>query len=277
MNPSAIRKSLLATSIALSFGVPCAEAGLVTNVLGAYTWSTDSANLTLLASNGGVAGGINNINVQWDGDAYNLSSDYVGPGSTSNVTLSSTAPFFGHSWTMHDIQVFMPGSYSFDTALGGGNPESGMMNATVNAGQLGMHMLWDVSGDLNVDVFVVFDQNSIFGSGLLYSTQTTPTGGHFTCDSNYWGSITKNCLYDGGPYGSAGAPVTNQTWMLASADGNGDGVMGIPMASGGPFQGFSANINANLTPTAVPAPAAVWLFGSGLIGLLGVARRRKNI
>jgi len=25
----------------------------------------------------------------------------------------------------------------------------------------------------------------------------------------------------------------------------------------------------------VPIPAAVWLFGSGLIGLLGVARRRK--
>lgn len=28
--------------------------------------------------------------------------------------------------------------------------------------------------------------------------------------------------------------------------------------------------------SAVPIPAAVWLFGSGLIGLIGVARRRKN-
>jgi len=26
--------------------------------------------------------------------------------------------------------------------------------------------------------------------------------------------------------------------------------------------------------TAVPVPAAVWLFGSGLIGLVGVARRK---
>ena len=26
----------------------------------------------------------------------------------------------------------------------------------------------------------------------------------------------------------------------------------------------------------VPVPAAVWLFGSGLLGLLGVARRRKD-
>ncbi|TCK17584.1 putative secreted protein [Thiogranum longum] len=29
-----------------------------------------------------------------------------------------------------------------------------------------------------------------------------------------------------------------------------------------------------LTPTAVPVPAAVWLFGSGLLGLVGVARRK---
>lgn len=30
-----------------------------------------------------------------------------------------------------------------------------------------------------------------------------------------------------------------------------------------------------ITPSAVPIPAAVWLFGSGLLGLIGVARRKK--
>jgi hypothetical protein len=30
-----------------------------------------------------------------------------------------------------------------------------------------------------------------------------------------------------------------------------------------------------LVLTAIPVPAAVWLFGSGLLGLIGVARRRK--
>ena len=31
----------------------------------------------------------------------------------------------------------------------------------------------------------------------------------------------------------------------------------------------------NVSVSAVPVPAAVWLFGSGLIGLAGFARRKK--
>lgn len=34
-------------------------------------------------------------------------------------------------------------------------------------------------------------------------------------------------------------------------------------------------IGATVTVSAVPVPPAVWLFGSGLIGLVGVARRRR--
>ena len=38
----------------------------------------------------------------------------------------------------------------------------------------------------------------------------------------------------------------------------------------GTIDGFTAPVSA------VPVPAAVWLFGSGLVGLAGVARRRKT-
>lgn len=38
--------------------------------------------------------------------------------------------------------------------------------------------------------------------------------------------------------------------------------------------GIYARINAVEPPTAVPLPAAVWLFASGLFGMLAVARRR---
>ena len=169
--------------------------------------------------------------------------------------------------------MFVPGSYSFNTALGGGNPESGMMNVTVGTGQLGMHMLFDWNGNLNIDVFVVATGNAVFGSGVGTKIVGSP------CTAT-----TKNCLWTGkGWVGglSSNAPTGGQKWMLASIDGNGDGIMGIPMTAGGPFGGFNANFNANMTPTPdpvtpVPVPAAVWLFGSGLMGLAAVARRKKS-
>ena len=44
------------------------------------------------------------------------------------------------------------------------------------------------------------------------------------------------------------------------------------------FADFSIdNVSINADVSAVPVPAAVWLFGSGLLGLVGVARRKKAL
>lgn len=62
-----------------------------------------------------------------------------------------------------------------------------------------------------------------------------------------------------------------------------DSIGGSPMTSPS-FSAFNANFDIMsvtyqsmaTAPAAVPVPAAVWLFGSGLLGLVGIARRKKK-
>ena len=44
--------------------------------------------------------------------------------------------------------------------------------------------------------------------------------------------------------------------------------------SGGQSGGF---VSGSISPAVVPIPAAAWLFGSGLLGLIGMARRKKKV
>jgi hypothetical protein len=59
-----------------------------------------------------------------------------------------------------------------------------------------------------------------------------------------------------------------------------DGLSGNPMVTP-PFPAHRANFDittmtiTNITTSEIPVPAAAWLLGSGLVGLVGVARRRK--
>jgi len=52
--------------------------------------------------------------------------------------------------------------------------------------------------------------------------------------------------------------------------GNGDLRIGIHV------QGFASGGSESFVNSPVPVPAAVWLFGSGLLGLAGVARRKRT-
>lgn len=78
-------------------------------------------------------------------------------------------------------------------------------------------------------------------------------------------TVGSDCLGDAF---SGGAPFTD------------DGIGGSPLVDGY-FTGLNVNFDIGsgnsltvLSVTEVPVPAAVWLFGSGLLGLLGLGRRR---
>ena len=63
--------------------------------------------------------------------------------------------------------------------------------------------------------------------------------------------------------------------VLAIFNADGSAGPGVPMQTG-PFPGQAPTFQGITSPSAFPVPAAIWLFGSGLIGLAGVARRRKR-
>jgi hypothetical protein len=147
----------------------------------------------------------------------------------------------------------------------------------------------DVTGSIGGGTWSVASTNTF--SGLLWTAHggTTFGPGTYTFDTIEGAAITGlvvgagqvggHVLFNWGA--TADIDVVN-VWDVASGvytstDGvagnpaNPDGILGYGMVDG-PFPGFSANFDF----TAVPVPAAVWLFGSGLVGLVGVARRRRK-
>jgi hypothetical protein len=148
------------------------------------------------------------------------------------MTLASNQTVFGLLWTAHDIRVFSEGSYTFDTNCtpadiaagitdcGGGAP----LTLTVAAGQLGAHILIDWGESTNIDVAIVWNTDDAFGS-----------------------PIYDGCLFPVTPDNCDPTHSPTRIWNLASKDGNGDGVQGIPMVDG-PLSGVSANFNLNFGP-----------------------------
>ena len=98
--------------------------------------------------------------------------------------------------------------------------------------------------------------NVVVGAGQV--------GGHILFDWNTTTNIDVVNVWD----------VAGDTYTSTDVNADADGLPGLAMIDGA-FPGFAANFNFT-APAAVPVPAAVWLFGSGLLGLVGVARRKKS-
>lgn len=97
----------------------------------------------------------------------------------------------------------------------------------------------------------------------LFSEFTTPGG-------------TNEIILGGAPLTDTWQTFTINTFLGADVSG---GVSLLFKADCGanPTCRLTANIDNVVIDTAVvPIPAAVWLFGSGLVGLVGVARRKKK-
>ena len=152
------------------------------------------------------------------------------------------------------------------------------------------NMGFNWSGTNGIPVSIVLDASGFFGAvggGLTTGDTISGVGALAATDGFLFGAKASYTLplgpspmvtttFDTTTIGGAGLG-TNPSGTLPLTD---DGIGGSPMVAG-PFPGFNANFDftsvtiTSYTPTAIPVPAAVWLFGSGLLGLVGVARRKK--
>ena len=101
------------------------------------------------------------------------------------------------------------------------------------------------------------------GDGDNWAAKTTDTTRTTDIAQNFWFLTT-----------SSTATAAQATKVPFGVDVNNDGTIGV-----GEFGQWSVDMTAGTltytNPTVVPVPAAVWLLGSGLIGLVGIARRKK--
>ncbi len=96
-----------------------------------------------------------------------------------------------------------------------------------------------------------------------------------TADLSAWEVYWNGSVFQQGPRPVNSGPfgVATGVYNLASKSYSLDWVSQI---KGGPFGGVTGywHIEGKVSP--VPVPAALWLFGSGLLGLAAAARRKKN-
>jgi hypothetical protein len=146
--------------------------------------------------------------------------------------------------------------------------------------------VWVGSGMVNQINELDFSGNVI---GTIAPFTSQRTGGMIMVGNEvWWGSADTNQIFRldifGNPIGTI-APFTgtrtggmtmvgNEVWW-GSADTNQIFRLDSSGSVIGSFAGSVIGWTGGMT--VVPIPAAVWLFGSGLIGLIGLARRKERI
>lgn len=197
--------------------------------------------------------------------AASLTYDTITGIGSSGLSITMSDPFLGMPATLHDISM---------THQSGSNLIAGQVLVDW-AGTLNMplHIEWDATGLLNAINYGLQEGDVISGTNLYHDANAN---GVFD-SGEFLANVFSATPYSDTLQSQQGYNALQGSAPMAATSGS----LGLGNAT--PFPGFRGYLDIGSgnsmhvvsVVTTVPIPAAVWLFGSGLLGLLGVARRRK--
>jgi hypothetical protein len=233
---------------------------------------------------------------------FNFTGLFTVLDATGNKISNSSHPYYSDPTWGYGARTPISGTLSYDAFSGTGTSTINYFDffssgpavisdfefKSVGGGLLVGNMNFNWGGSIETTQFV------LDASGLI-SAINNGLNPLDTLDSSYC-TTSGDCampasnFLDGGQYSLGSVPIATTAFNTMGQTGFGttlsqlslgtdDGIGGSP-ADNGPFSGTNFNFDfTSLTVTAVPevpVPAAAWLFGSGLVGLIGVARRKKR-
>ena len=108
----------------------------------------------------------------------------------------------------------------------------------------------------------------VLGNTAYYDTSgNSPQAGYGVSNTGSFSNVQSFYYWSATEYY---APSTNSAWYFNLSDGG----QGYSSSKFDSFYAWAVH-SGDVGVSAVPVPAAVWLFGSGLLGLLGVAKRKR--
>ncbi|RDH81017.1 MAG: hypothetical protein DIZ80_12905 [endosymbiont of Galathealinum brachiosum] len=146
----------------------------------------------------------------------------------------------------------------------GANPFLSSQNTlSLSAGTTSLDLYYDVEGDTSYGYDFIMD---ITGSGSISNV-----GGGDSDLGDVFGNGWRQ--FGGDIYGEVGSSVLGFSFDFTAAEGASLLIAGT--YTDGNFDDTAINASTLAAVSPVPVPAAVWLFGSGLIGLCSFAKRRN--